>query len=294
MFIELFYKLRKDGLPVSITEYLSLLEALEKQVANIDIDAFYYLVRAALVKDECLFDHFDQLFAVHFEGMEAIFNAMITESPAAWLQGADTLNLSEEEKQQIKALGGWEKLMQTLKERLQEQNEAHHGGNKWIGMAGTSPFGAYGYNPEGIRIAQHESRHHRATKVWNKREFRNLDDSVELGKRNIKIALRKLRNLARKGASDEVDIDNTISATAKNAGLLDVRMAPERHNAIKVLLFLDVGGPWTGIYGFVKNYSPPAKPNSNTLSIFTSITVCMKASEKIIIADTTIISQPWK
>ena len=242
MFIDLFYKLREGGLPVSITEYLTLLEALEQQVANIDIDAFYYLARATLVKDERFFDRFDQIFGSHFEGMEAIFEEIIAEIPAEWLQGPGALNLSEEEKQQIEAMGGWEKLMETLKQRLQEQNEEHHGGSKWVGTGGTSPFGAYGYNPEGIRIGQHESRHNRAVKVWDKREFRNLDDSVEIGTRNIKMALRKLRKFAREGATDEVDIDNTISSTAKNGGLLDVHMTPERHNAVKVLLFFDVGG----------------------------------------------------
>lgn len=242
MFIDLFYKLRKGDIPVSITEYLTLLDALEKQVANINIDAFYYLARATLVKDERFFDRFDQIFAAHFEGMEAIFEEVMAEIPAEWLQRQAMLDLSEEEKRQIEALGGWEKLMETLKQRLEEQKEQHHGGSKWIGTGGTSPFGAYGYNPEGIRIGQDESRHQRAVKVWDKREFRNLDDSVELGTRNIKMALRKLRKFAREGATDEVDIDNTISSTAKNAGLLDVQMTPERHNAVKVLLFFDIGG----------------------------------------------------
>ncbi len=242
MFIDLFYKLRTAGLPTSITEYLTLMDALAKQVAHIDIDAFYYLARATLVKDERLFDRFDQVFGAHFAGMEAIFDEIIADIPAEWLRGPGALDLSDEEKQQIEALGGWEKLMQSLQERLLEQDEEHHGGNKWIGSGGTSPFGAYGYNPEGLRIAQHESRHNRAVKVWDKREFRNLDDSIELGTRNIKIALRQLRKFAREGATDEVDIDTTISATAKNAGLLDVHMRPARHNAIKVLLFLDAGG----------------------------------------------------
>lgn len=242
MFIDLFYKLRQGGLPVSITEYLSLLSALDKQVTSVDIDEFYYLARTSLVKDESLFDRFDQIFGAHFQGLETLVDSIMGEIPEEWLQMQSMLNLSEEEKQQIEAMGGWEKLMETLRERLQEQKERHQGGNKMIGTGGTSPFGAYGYNPEGIRIGQNESRHRRAVKVWDKREYRNLDDSVELGTRNIKLALRNLRKFAREGATDELDMDNTITHTARNAGLLDIHMVPERHNAVKVLLFLDAGG----------------------------------------------------
>lgn len=229
-------------MPVSITEYLSMLSALDRQVVNMDINEFYYLARASLVKDESLFDRFDRIFGAHFKGLEEVMDAITAEIPAEWLAMEKMLELSEEEKQQIEAMGGWEKLMEILRERLQEQKERHQGGSKMIGTGGTSPFGAYGYNPEGIRIGQHESRHRRAVKVWDKREYRNLDDSVELGTRNIKLALRKLRKFAREGASDELDIDNTISHTARNAGYLDIHMVPERHNAVKVLLFLDAGG----------------------------------------------------
>jgi hypothetical protein len=242
MFIDLFYKLRDSGIPVSITEYLTLMDALDKGVSGIDIDGFYYLMRATLVKDEKYFDRFDRIFGAYFEGMEDLMEDLIPEIPLEWLRKQAELNLSEEEKRQIEALGGWEKLMETLRRRLEEQNSAHHGGNKWIGTGGKSPFGAYGYNPEGIRIGQHQSRHQRAVKVWDRREFRNLDDKVEIGTRNIKIALRKLRRFAREGASDELDLDDTIHSTARNAGLLDIRMVPERHNAVKILLFLDIGG----------------------------------------------------
>ena len=242
MFIDLFYKLRRGGLPVSITEYLSLLAALDKNLAALDIDEFYYLARTSLVKDESLFDRFDRIFGAHFKGLETIVDSVMAEIPEQWLELKSMLNLSDEEKQQIEAMGGWDKLMETLRERLQEQKERHEGGSKMIGTGGTSPFGAYGYNPEGIRIGQNESRHRRAVKVWDKREYRNLDDSVELGTRNIKLALRSLRKFAREGATDELDIDNTINHTARNAGLLDIHMVPERHNAVKVLLFLDAGG----------------------------------------------------
>lgn len=242
MFIDLFYKLRNNGIPVSITEYLTLLEALEKNVIDINIDAFYYLLRATLVKDERHFDRFDRIFGAHFKGMDELIEQILAEIPVEWLQRQAQLNLSEEEKRQIEAMGGWEKLMETLRKRLAEQQEQHSGGNKWIGTGGTSPYGAYGYNPEGIRIGQQESRQHSAVKVWDKREYRNLDDTVEIGTRNIKLALRHLRKFAREGATDELDLDKTIDATAQNAGLLDIHMIPERHNAVKVLLFLDAGG----------------------------------------------------
>jgi hypothetical protein len=242
MFIDLFYKMREAGIPVSITEYLTLMDALDKGATDINIDAFYYLARAALVKDERYFDRFDLVFGAHFEGLENLVEELITEIPAEWLEKQAMLNLSEEEKRQIEAMGGWEKLMEELRKRLEEQKEAHHGGNKWIGTGGRSPFGAYGYNPEGIRIGQDQSRNRRAVKVWDKREYRNLDDNVEIGTRNIKLALRKLRRFAREGASDELDLDETIHSTAQKGGLLDIHMVPERHNAVKVLLFLDAGG----------------------------------------------------
>lgn len=242
MHVELFYKLREAGLPVSITEFLTLLEALSQGVASLSVDDFYYLSRATLVKDEAHFDRFDQVFGAYYKGMETLFDDIVGEIPEEWLRKQAELMLSEEEKKRIEALGGWDKLMETLRERMEEQKGRHQGGSKWIGTGGTSPFGAYGYNPEGIRIGQDGSRHRRAVKVWDRREFRNLDDSVELGTRNIKVALRRLRRFAREGAADLLDLDGTISATARNAGLLDLKMVPERRNAIKVLLFLDVGG----------------------------------------------------
>ena len=244
MFISFFFSLRKAGLPVSITELLSLLSALDKRLASFNIQAFYYLSRTALVKDERYYDRFDQVFAETFNGLEYdhALEDVFNQIPEEWLRKQAEKLLSEEEKQKIQSLGGWEELMKTLKKRLEEQKEEHHGGNKWIGTGGTSPFGAYGYNPEGVRIGQDESRHRRATKVWDKREFKNLDDSVELNTRNLKVALRKLRKFARQGSAEELDLDDTIRSTASNAGYLDIKMVPERHNAIKVLLLLDIGG----------------------------------------------------
>ncbi len=226
----------------SITELLILLEAMKKGVTGHSVEDFYFLSRACLVKDESKFDRYDKIFAAHFQGIEDAFKALVEELPEDWLQKQAELMLTEEERKQIEAMGGFEALMDALKQRLDEQDERHEGGNKWIGTAGTSPFGAYGYNPEGVRIGQQGSRHRNATKVWDKREYRNLDDSVELGTRNIKIALRKLRKFAREGAADQLDLNDTIDKTAKNAGFLDIRMVPERHNAIKVLLCLDIGG----------------------------------------------------
>ena len=242
MLVPFFFKLREGGVPVSITEFLSLLQALQARVASASAEDFYYLSRACLVKDERHFDRFDRAFAAHFKGAEDSFEAMLKSIPEEWLRRMGERTLSEEEKAQIKALGGWDKLIETLKQRLAEQKERHQGGNKWIGTGGTSPFGAYGYNPEGIRIGQDESRNKSAVKVWDQREFKNLDDTVEIGTRNIKIALRKLRKFAREGAAEHLDLDGTIDSTARNAGLLDLKFVPERHNAIKVLLFLDVGG----------------------------------------------------
>ena len=242
MLTKFFFMLREGGMKPSITELLMLLEAMKAGVAGHSVDDFYFLSRACLVKDESQFDRFDKIFAAHFQGIEEAFNALVGEVPDEWLRKQAELLLSEEERAKIEAMGGFEALMEALRERLDEQEGRHEGGNKWIGTAGTSPFGAYGYNPEGVRIGQQGSRHRRATKVWDRREFRNLDDSVELGTRNIKIALRKLRKFAREGAADLLDLDDTIDKTARNAGLLDIRMVPERHNAIKVLLCLDIGG----------------------------------------------------
>ena len=242
MLVKFFFMLREGGIKVSITEFLTLLEVLQRRIAGYSVDEFYYLARASLVKDEALYDRFDRVFGAHFKGIEALFGDDAADIPADWLRRQLELTLSEEEKARIEALGGFEKLMETLRQRLAEQEKRHEGGSKWIGTGGTSPFGAYGFNPEGIRIGQEGSRNRRAVKVWDRREFRNLDDSVELGTRNLKIALRRLRKFAREGAADELDLHDTIESTARNGGLLDIRMVPERHNAVKVLLFLDIGG----------------------------------------------------
>jgi len=236
-----FVKLKDHKIPVSIKEWLTLLEAMQKDVISPSIDEFYYLSRTTLVKDEQNFDKFDRAFGEYFKGIESVAGAEL-DVPLEWLLKQAELNLSPEEKAMIEAMGGWEKLMEALKKRLEEQKGRHQGGNKWIGTAGTSPFGAYGYNPEGVRIGQDGSRARSAVKVWDAREYRNLDDSVELGTRNIKVALRRLRKFAREGAPEELDLDTTIDKTARNAGYLDLSMRPERHNAVKVLMFLDIGG----------------------------------------------------
>jgi len=245
MFTGFFYKLKEARVPVSLREYLTLLEAVEKGLANYAVEDFYYLARAALVKDERHLDRFDQVFGAHFKGVinpaDGIDEVAEADIPEEWLHKLAEKFLTDEEKAEIEALGGWEKLMETLKQRLEEQKGRHQGGNKWIGTAGTSPFGAYGYNPEGVRIGQDKSRHRRAVKVWDKREFKNLDDSVEIGTRNIKVALRRLRKWARTGAADELDLPGTITSTARQ-GWLDVQMRPERHNAVKVLMLFDIGG----------------------------------------------------
>ncbi|ANP47328.1 vWA domain-containing protein [Candidatus Viadribacter manganicus] len=240
MFQRFFTELRAARLPVSLKEYLVLLEALEKQAIDINVQDFYYLSRTALVKDERHLDKFDRVFGQVFKGLDSASDAVNTEIPAEWLQALTQKFLTDEEKAQIEALGGWEKLMETLKERLEEQKKRHEGGNKWIGTGGTSPFGNNGYNPEGIRIGG-EGGQRSAVKVWDKREYKNLDDSVELGVRNIKVALRRLRKFARTGAPDELDLDGTISRSAKE-GYLDIVLRPERRNAVKVLLLLDIGG----------------------------------------------------
>jgi uncharacterized protein with von Willebrand factor type A (vWA) domain len=242
MFFNFFLELRTAGVPVSIKEYLTLIGAMEKGCAEYSIDKFYYLSRSALVKDERNLDRFDQVFAHIFKGLERPEGEIEVDIPEEWLRKLAELHLTKEEMAEIEALGGWEKLMETLKERLEEQKKRHQGGNKMIGTAGRSPFGAYGYNPEGVRIGQHESRHRRAVKVWDQRQFKNLDDRIEIGTRNIKIALRRLRKFTRQGVPTELDLPDTIKSTANNAGYLDIKMVPERRNAVKVLLFLDVGG----------------------------------------------------
>jgi len=241
--IRFFVMLRAAGVPVSITEFLALLDALQARLIGQSADDFYFLARATLVKDERHYDRFDRVFAAHFRGAGLAFEALVAaDVPAEWLRDALRLQLSAEEKARIEALGGWEALMETLRRRLAEQKSRHQGGSKWIGTGGTSPFGAHGYNPEGVRIGQDGSGQRRAVKIWDRREFANLDDSVELGTRNIKLALRRLRRFARQGAPEQLDLDATIDSTARHAGLLDIRMVPERHNAVRVLLFLDIGG----------------------------------------------------
>jgi hypothetical protein len=241
MLIDFFLKLRSAKVPVTTKEYLMLIEGMQKGVVGSSIDDFYYFSRTCLVKDEANFDKFDRAFGEYFKGVEAVMGVE-ADIPLEWLRKQAELNLSPEEKARIEAMGGWEKLMEALKKRLEEQKGRHQGGSKWIGTGGTSPFGAYGYNPEGIRIGQEGSRNRSAVKVWDQREYQNLDDQVELGTRNIKIALRRLRRFARDGAPEELDLDNTIASTARKAGMLDILMRPERHNKVKVLLFFDIGG----------------------------------------------------
>ncbi len=241
MFLTFFAELRAAKVPVTLREYLTLLEALDQDLADKRVEEFYYLSRACLVKDERNLDKFDRVFGQVFKGLESLGDAPEkAEIPEEWLRKLAERYLTDEEKRQIEAMG-WDKLLETLKERLQEQKGRHQGGNKWIGTAGTSPYGAYGYNPEGVRIGQDGNRNFRAVKVWDKREFRDFDDNVELGVRNMRVALRRLRRFARTGAAEELDLDGTIQETA-NKGYLDVKLRPERRNAVKVLLFLDVGG----------------------------------------------------
>ncbi|SFS50993.1 hypothetical protein SAMN04488040_0692 [Sulfitobacter marinus] len=244
MFLPFFDELRRHKVPVSMREFLAFLDGMAAGLATYDVDAFYYLARVSMVKDERNIDKFDQAFSAAFKGLENISLDDVLEAvdvPKDWLEKMAEKHLTAEEKAEIEAAGGFDKLMETLRKRLEEQKGRHQGGNKWVGTAGTSPFGAYGYNPEGVRVGQDGSRHQRAVKVWDKREFKNLDDTVELGTRNIKVALKRLRRWARDGAADELDLGGTIRATAEH-GYLDVKTRPERRNAVKVLLFLDVGG----------------------------------------------------
>ena len=244
MFLKLFFALKGARVPVSLREHLTLIEAMDAGLAIYDVDGFYYLARATLVKDERHLDRFDRVFGEVFKGLEKLEGEDGVETvdlPEEWLRKLAEKHLSEEEKALVESLGGWDKLMETLRQRLEEQKGRHQGGSKWIGTAGTSPFGAYGYNPEGVRIGQHESRHRRAVKVWDKRQFRNLDDTVELGTRNIKVALKRLRRWVREGSADELDLDGTIRKTAEH-GYLDIQTRPERHNAVKILMLFDIGG----------------------------------------------------
>src|ERR1700675_2702923 len=242
MLVKFFFLLRKTGVPVSITELLTLLEALKAGLGHLSAERFYYLARTCLVKDEKFYDRYDRAFAAHFKGIEDAFAMLERQLPADWLEKLTVRDFTDEEKAQIEAMGGWDELMETLKKRLEEQKGRHQGGNKWIGTAGTSPYGAYGFNPEGVRIGQDGGRNRSAVKVWDKREFANLDDKVELGTRNIKIALRRLRKFARRGAPDELALADTIDATARSGGWLDIKMQAERRNVIKILLLLDIGG----------------------------------------------------
>jgi uncharacterized protein with von Willebrand factor type A (vWA) domain len=241
MFFSFVDELRAAGIPASLKEHLVLLEALDAEVIRSSPEEFYYLARATFVKDESLLDRFDLVFGKVFKGLEADYGPDSAPIPEEWLRKVAELYLTPEQMAEIQSLGSWEEIMEALKQRLQEQKERHQGGSKWIGTGGTSPFGAYGYNPEGVRIGQESGRNRSAIKVWDKREFRNLDSAVELGTRNIKVALRRLRRFAREGSAEELDLDETIDGTARQ-GWLDIRMRPERHNAVKLLLFLDVGG----------------------------------------------------
>jgi uncharacterized protein with von Willebrand factor type A (vWA) domain len=241
MFINFFYELKEAKVPVTLREYLTLMEAMKLNVAQFSVDEFYYLSRAALVKDERNLDKFDMVFGKHFKGLEFLGEAANKELPEEWLRSIGERFLTDEEKELIESMGGFEKLMEMLKQRLEEQKKKHEGGNKAIGAGETSPFGADGYNPEGVRIGQKQGRHGRAVKVWDKREYKNLDDQVELGTRNIKVALRRLRRFAREGAQDQLDLPGTIRDTARN-GYLDIKMEAERRNKIKVLIFFDIGG----------------------------------------------------
>jgi uncharacterized protein with von Willebrand factor type A (vWA) domain len=241
VFFSFFTELRAAKVPVSLREYLTLMEAMQSRIARFDVEEFYFLARSSLVKDERHLDRFDRVFGRCFNGIESLSDPQ-AEIPEAWLQKLAERFLTEEEKELIQSLGGWERLMETLRRRLAEQKARHQGGGKWIGTAGSSPFGAHGYNPEGVRIGQEEGRNRSAVKVWDRREFRNLDDTVELGTRNVKLALRRLRHFAREGAAEELDLDGTVKSTAHNAGWLDLKLVPERHNVVKLLLFLDVGG----------------------------------------------------
>ncbi|MGV6818967.1 MAG: vWA domain-containing protein [Parvularcula sp.] len=242
MLTPFFFRLRAAGIPVTLREHLLLLDAMRANIAQMKVEHFYYLARATLVKDEKFLDRFDQVFAAVFDGAMSSSpeGLLTTDIPEDWLRAATQKYLTEEEKAEIERLGGWDKLMETLQDRLREQTERHQGGNKWIGTGGTSPFGHSGYHPEGIRIGG-QSRHRRAVKVWEKRQFKNLDKDVEIGTRTMKMAMRKLRRFARSGAADELDLDGTIRETAKS-GFLDVQLRPERRNTVKLLLFFDVGG----------------------------------------------------
>ncbi len=266
MFFNFLDELRAAGIPASLKEHLVLLEALDRDVIERTPEAFYYLSRATFVKDEGLLDRFDQVFAKVFKGILTDYGQQPVEIPEDWLKAIAEKFLTPEEMAEIKSLGSWDEIMETLKQRLEEQQGRHQGGNKWIGTGGTSPFGNGGYNPEGVRIGG-ESQHKRAIKVWEQREFRNLDSTRELGTRNIKVALRRLRRFAREGAAEELDLDATIAGTARQ-GFLDIHMRPERHNAVKVLLFLDVGGSMDPYIKLVEELFSAATTEFKNLEFF--------------------------
>ena len=246
MFVDFFLSLKQAGVPATLREYLTLMEAMQENVAEYRVDDFYYLSRSCLVKDERNLDKFDRVFGQCFKGLEYLSDATEkTQIPEEWLRKLAEKVLSAEEMAKLQAMG-WDELMETLKKRLEEQKKRHQGGSKMIGTAGTSPYGAHGYNPEGVRIGQDEGRHGKAVKVWDQRLYKNLDDSVEIGTRNIKMALRRLRRFAREGAATELDLPDTIRSTAHNAGILDLKMVPERHNSVKVLMLFDIGGSMDG------------------------------------------------
>lgn len=242
MFLDFFLLLKNDGLPVTLKEYLTLLEALDKDIVECSVDDFYYLSRSVMIKHEQYIDRFDQLFGHYFKGIELIDNDEFMKIPEEWIRKNFENILTEEDKEMIKTIGGLDDLMKRLRELMEKQKKRHQGGNKWIGTGGTSPFGAYGYNPSGIRIGQDGSLHRRAVKVWDKREFRDLDDSVELQTRNMKMALKRLRVLTREGVKEELDLDKTVEKTSKNAGYLELEMVAEKKNNVKVLIFFDIGG----------------------------------------------------
>ena len=267
MFMRFFSELRQARVPVSLKEYLMLMEAMDKQVIDRTVEDFYFLSRSALVKDEKNLDKFDRIFGSVFKGLEKIDDDHTSEIPSEWLRLLTEKFLTDEEKAEIEALGGFDKLMETLQERLKEQKERHEGGNKWIGTGGTSPFGANGYNPEGVRIGQDKGRHGRAVKVWDKREYKNLDDTVELGTRNIKVALRRLRKFARQGAPDELDLHGTIKETS-NKGYLDLVMRPERRNTIKLWVFFDIGGSMDSHIKLVEELFSAARTEFKNLEFF--------------------------
>ena len=280
MLIQFFFTLRKYQVKVSLRELLDLLHALEKHIVYADLEGFYSLSRTIMVKDESQYDKFDRAFADYFEGVESI-DLFGKDIPEEWLRKQIEKTLSAEEREALRQSGGLEALMDTLKKRLEEQEKRHQGGNKWVGTGGTSPFGAYGDNPEGIRIGQKGNRRNSAVKVWDKREFKNLSADVELGTRNIKVALRKLRKFARTGASEELDVATTIGETAKKGGMLDIHMSPERHNAVKVLMFLTWVALWILTLKPRKNFSLQCRVSLNTSSISIFITACMKRFGKI-------------